>query len=152
MKISPPCLLFLGDTPGKLAAKTARSIADWRPDLSVGQVRLAGCAADSGLAGLGFEDAVAQTQALCHEPTRTHLRGLAKHPLPNFRTCVETNLKAARLTYPHVRCVGVGVKTSLIPADKVQVILGEIEAELEIPTVNPVTTGVGRLVDALVAL
>ena len=59
MKISPTYLLFLGDAPDKLAAKTARGIADWRPDLSVGQVRLAGCAADLGLPELGFEDAVA---------------------------------------------------------------------------------------------
>ena len=47
--IEKPYLLFLGDVPDQLAAKTASGIADWRPEWCVGQHRLEGCAADVGL-------------------------------------------------------------------------------------------------------
>jgi uncharacterized NAD-dependent epimerase/dehydratase family protein len=47
--IEPPYLLFLGDAPDALAAKVAQGIRDWRPDLAIGQFRLAGCKADLGL-------------------------------------------------------------------------------------------------------
>ena len=44
-----PYLLFLGDVPDALAAKTAYGIVDWRRDWCVGQWRLPGCKADLGL-------------------------------------------------------------------------------------------------------
>jgi uncharacterized NAD-dependent epimerase/dehydratase family protein len=44
-----PYLLFIGDAHDQLAAKTAAGIAFWRPDISVGQLRLPGCNADLGL-------------------------------------------------------------------------------------------------------
>jgi len=49
MEISHPYLLFLGDVADALAAKTALGIVDWRPDWCVGQLRLPGCKADTGL-------------------------------------------------------------------------------------------------------
>ncbi|MEM6988119.1 MAG: DUF1611 domain-containing protein, partial [Pseudomonadota bacterium] len=47
--ISAPYLLFLGDAPDDLAAKVARGIRDWRPELCVGQTRLPACQSDVGL-------------------------------------------------------------------------------------------------------
>ncbi|MEM9139626.1 MAG: N-acetyltransferase DgcN [Pseudomonadota bacterium] len=49
MALKQPYLLFLGDAPDALAAKVAQGIKDWRPDASVGQLRLPGCGADMGL-------------------------------------------------------------------------------------------------------
>ncbi|SEQ35439.1 Uncharacterized conserved protein, NAD-dependent epimerase/dehydratase family [Faunimonas pinastri] len=49
MSIEKPYLLFLGDVPDQLAAKTATGVVDWRPDWCVGQTRLEGCKADTGL-------------------------------------------------------------------------------------------------------
>ncbi len=46
MAIEHPYLLFLGDAPDQLAAKTAQGIAHWRPEWCLGQHRLAGCNAD----------------------------------------------------------------------------------------------------------
>lgn len=43
MNIKQPYLLFLGDAPDELAAKTAIGVHYWRPDACVGQVRLPGC-------------------------------------------------------------------------------------------------------------
>ncbi len=55
-----PYLLFLGDVGDQLAAKTAHGIADWRPQWCVGQLRLPGCKADTGLADLTLEEAAAR--------------------------------------------------------------------------------------------
>lgn len=55
--IHPPYLMFLGDVPDQLAAKTAQGIVDWRPEWCLGQLRLPGCKADLGLADLTIADA-----------------------------------------------------------------------------------------------
>jgi uncharacterized NAD-dependent epimerase/dehydratase family protein len=52
MELAKPYLLFLGDVHDQLAAKTAQGIVDWRRDWCVGQVRLDGCKADTGLKDL----------------------------------------------------------------------------------------------------
>jgi uncharacterized NAD-dependent epimerase/dehydratase family protein len=58
MQIDRPYLLFLGDAPDQLAAKTAHGIVDWRPGWCIGQLRLKGCKADCGLRDLTIEEAV----------------------------------------------------------------------------------------------
>ena len=58
--MQPPYLLFLGDAPDDLAAKTARGLADWRPDWCLGQLRLEDCNADLGLADMDPEEAAAK--------------------------------------------------------------------------------------------
>jgi uncharacterized NAD-dependent epimerase/dehydratase family protein len=58
--INKPCLLFLGDAPDQLAAKTAAGIAHWRRADCVGQLRLPGCNADLRLPDLTVAEAVAQ--------------------------------------------------------------------------------------------
>jgi uncharacterized NAD-dependent epimerase/dehydratase family protein len=57
--IETPYLLFLGDAPDALAAKVAQGIRDWRPDASIGQLRLEGCRADMGLPDMSLAEAVA---------------------------------------------------------------------------------------------
>jgi uncharacterized NAD-dependent epimerase/dehydratase family protein len=59
MDIKPPYLMFLGDVPDQLAAKTAQGIVDWRPEWCLGQLRLPGCGADLGIAGMTVADAAA---------------------------------------------------------------------------------------------
>jgi len=41
MSFRTPYLMFLGDAPDELAAKTAIGVRDWRPEWCVGQMRLA---------------------------------------------------------------------------------------------------------------
>lgn len=60
MEIAKPYLLFLGDVPDDLAAKTAHGIVDWRPDWCVGQIRLPGCKADCRLPDLAIAEARAK--------------------------------------------------------------------------------------------
>ncbi len=58
--IERPYLLFLGDAPGNLWAKTAAGIAHWRPAWCAGQISLPGCGADCGLDELTLDAALAR--------------------------------------------------------------------------------------------
>jgi uncharacterized NAD-dependent epimerase/dehydratase family protein len=58
-QILPPYLMFLGDVPDQLAAKTAQGIVDWRGDWCLGQLRLPGCKADLGIADMTIAAAAA---------------------------------------------------------------------------------------------
>ena len=53
--LETPYLLFLGDAPDQLAAKTADGVARWRPSACVGQLSLPGCRANLGLPELTLE-------------------------------------------------------------------------------------------------
>ncbi|MGN6550473.1 MAG: N-acetyltransferase DgcN [Pararhizobium sp.] len=55
--LKTPYLLFLGDVPDPLAAKVAQGIRDWRPEHSLGQLRLPGCKADLKLPDMTIAEA-----------------------------------------------------------------------------------------------
>ncbi|NBN63502.1 DUF1611 domain-containing protein [Microvirga tunisiensis] len=57
MDIANPYLLFLGDVPDALAAKTALGVVDWRREWCLGQNRLPGCQADAGLPDMTIDAA-----------------------------------------------------------------------------------------------
>lgn len=59
-RIDAPYLIFLGDAPDRLAAKTGQGIVDWRPESCLGQLRSHGCRADLGIPDLTVEKAAAQ--------------------------------------------------------------------------------------------
>lgn len=86
---------------------------------------------------------------MCHEPTRTHMRGLPKRGLPSLSECIAANVAAGRLTNPDIRCVGVAINTrALDPRDAARY-LAELQDQLGLPCVDPLTTGVAALVDRL---
>lgn len=60
MQIHPPYLIFLGDVPDELAAKTGLGIVDWRPEWCLGQFRLPGCKADAEIPDLTIAEAKAK--------------------------------------------------------------------------------------------
>ncbi|MEM6554322.1 MAG: DUF1611 domain-containing protein [Pseudomonadota bacterium] len=65
MTLPSPYLLFLGDVAEANRAKTGLGIAHWAPDRCVGQNRMPGCAADTGLPDMTAEAAaVAGAKAL----------------------------------------------------------------------------------------
>ncbi len=94
----------------------------------------------------------AQPDALvmCHEPTRTHMRGLRHFPLPDLALCIERNVEAARLTNPAVRCVGVSVNTGALDPAAARDLIQRTEDRVRLPCVDPVRTGVGPIVDQLI--
>ena len=60
MQLRLPYLVFLGDVPDALAAKTGQGIVDWRPEAVAGQLRLDGCGADLRVPELTIREAVAR--------------------------------------------------------------------------------------------
>lgn len=93
--------------------------------------------------------AQADVLVMCHEPTRTHMRGLPKRSLPSVSECIAANVEAARLTSPAVRCIGVAVNTRALARPDADHYLAELQDELGLPCVDPLTTGVAALVDRL---
>jgi len=86
---------------------------------------------------------------LCHEPTRTHMRGLPDFGLPSLGETIARNEDMAKLTNPAVFTAGVAVNTAAMDAEAAHRYCRETEAALRLPTVDPVRDGVARLVDAL---
>jgi uncharacterized NAD-dependent epimerase/dehydratase family protein len=77
------------------------------------------------------------------------MRGLPKRSLPSLPECIAANLDAARLTSPAVRCIGVAVNTRALGPAEAARYLADLQDELALPCVDPLTTGVAALVDRL---
>jgi uncharacterized NAD-dependent epimerase/dehydratase family protein len=58
VRLEPPYLLYLGDTPDDDHAKTGHGIAFWRPERCAGQMRLPNCPVDLGLPEMSVAEAV----------------------------------------------------------------------------------------------
>jgi uncharacterized NAD-dependent epimerase/dehydratase family protein len=93
--------------------------------------------------------AQADALVMCHEPTRTHMRGLPDRTLPTLAECITANEAAARLTKAESRCIGVAVNTSAMTTSAAESYLKTLENELSLPCVDPLSTGVASLVDKL---
>jgi len=86
---------------------------------------------------------------LCHEPDRTHMRGLPSHSLPSLDECIRLNEQCGRLTNPHCRTIGIAVNTSKRSEPEALELLDAIERETGLPCIDPVRQGAARIVDAL---
>ena len=86
---------------------------------------------------------------LCHEPTRTHMRGLPHQGLPGIQLCMETNLKAARIVSENTRFIGLSVNTQHVEPGQREQLLKSLEDEFGLPCVDPMITGVAPLVDRI---
>jgi uncharacterized NAD-dependent epimerase/dehydratase family protein len=86
---------------------------------------------------------------LCHEPTRSHMRGLPGYALPALEDVRDMALRLAHVVNPACRVVGVSVNTAALDADEAQKLLVGIESRLGLPTVDPFRDSAARLVDAL---
>lgn len=85
---------------------------------------------------------------LCHEPTRTTMRGV-DYPLPDLAECMALNLTMAKLTNPDAKFVGIAVNTSKLSEVEAIRYLADLEEKYGLPTVDPVRQGVGRICDQL---
>jgi len=86
---------------------------------------------------------------LCHEPTRTHMRGLPHYPIPDLADCITLNLANARLTNPDVRMLGVSVNTSALSEAEAGEYLAEISAKLSLPCLDVIRTSADGFLDHL---
>jgi len=60
MKIAHPYLLFIGDATDNLSIKMARGVADWRPELCIGEYQVAGCTVTTGIESMNIKQAAQQ--------------------------------------------------------------------------------------------
>ncbi len=89
---------------------------------------------------------------LCHEPTRTHMRGLPEYSLPTLQQLRDTALPLAQVGNPACQVVGISVNTQNLSEDEATSYLAKVEEEMGLPTTDPYRFGAGKLVDALSAL
>jgi uncharacterized NAD-dependent epimerase/dehydratase family protein len=85
---------------------------------------------------------------VCHEPTRTNMRGVG-HPLPSIAEVIEMTVRLGRLTNPDIRPVGIAVNTAALGEAEAQACLERAAADHGLPAVDPIRTGVGAIVDRI---
>ena len=88
---------------------------------------------------------------LCHEPTRTHMRGLPHYKLPTLETLRDTALPLARIANPACTVAGVSVNTKALSEAEAKSTLAEIEDRMGLPATDPFRFGACKLVDAVLA-
>ncbi|MDR9393350.1 N-acetyltransferase DgcN [Roseovarius sp. SYSU LYC5161] len=89
---------------------------------------------------------------LCHEPTRTHMRGLPDYTLPSLEDLRDTALPLARIANPGCVVAGISVNTQHMTEDEARSYLADIEARMDLPATDPYRFGAGKLADALAAI
>jgi len=89
---------------------------------------------------------------LCHEPTRTHMRGLPGYGLPTLEVLRDTALPLARIANPNCQVTGISINTKALGEDEARTLLEETSARMGLPATDPFRFGAAPLVDALAAL
>jgi len=85
---------------------------------------------------------------VCHEPTRTHMRGV-QHPLPAIADVIDLTIRCGRLTNPAIRPVGIAVNTQALGEGEAQGYLDTLAADYKLPAVDPVRFGVGEIIERI---
>lgn len=88
---------------------------------------------------------------MCHDPNRSHMRGVPEYPLVSLSECIRRNEEAGRLTNPRCRVVGISINTSHLEESEARSLLDAIAAEHQKPATDAFRFGAGALVDAAVA-
>ena len=91
----------------------------------------------------------ADALVLCHEPTRTHMRGLPHYPSPRLEDLPDMVMPAARVVNPDVRAIGCSINTAALSHEEAQSYLETMEQIMGLPCVDPYRDGAARLVDVL---
>ncbi|SLN71890.1 hypothetical protein ROG8370_03470 [Roseovarius gaetbuli] len=89
---------------------------------------------------------------LCHEPTRSHMRGLPEYTLPSLEALRDMALPIARVANPACQVVGISVNTQHMSEEVAHAYLAKVEADMGLPATDPYRFGAAKLVDALARL
>lgn len=88
---------------------------------------------------------------VCHEPTRTVMRGV-KHALPSIQEVIDLNIRCGSLTNPAIRPVGIAVNTEKLGEDEAENLLASLAKTHDLPATDPIRFGVEEIVDRMIAL
>ena len=86
---------------------------------------------------------------LCHEPTRTHMRGLPDVSLPGIMECIDSNLNAAHLVNSRVKFRGIAINSSELEEDQRPYLFEELQKETGLFVFDPLKTGIEKFVSNL---
>ena len=84
---------------------------------------------------------------LCHDATRTVISGWEHFALPTIQDCIDQHVLVGSRTNPDIRCVGISVNTSALPADERLNYLVNLSQETGLPCVDPLIDGCKAIVD-----
>lgn len=84
---------------------------------------------------------------LCHDATRTVISGWEHYTLPSIQEAIDVHVKLGSRTNPDIRCVGISINTSGLPAQERQRFLAKLSAETGLPCVDPIIDGCGAIVE-----
>jgi len=82
---------------------------------------------------------------VCHDATRTAVSGWEHYPLPSIREAIDLHVLLGSRTNPDIRCVGISINTSRLPADERAAYLARLNAETGLPCVDPIIDGCGPI-------
>ncbi len=88
---------------------------------------------------------------LCHELGRCEIEGFSGFRIPSCESCMTAYLNAARLTSPLVWVAGISLNTSRLDEHLATQALAEFAERLSLPCCDPIRTGVGPIVDRVLA-
>lgn len=82
---------------------------------------------------------------VCHEPTRTTMRGV-DHPLPTIRDVIDLTIRLGQLTNPGIRAAGICVNTAALDEAAARDVLADASAQHGLPATDPIRFGVEDVV------
>ena len=85
---------------------------------------------------------------VCHEPTRTTMRGV-QHPLPSIQEVIDLTVRCGGLTNPAIKPVGIAVNTQALGEEEARRYLAGLETEHGLPATDPIRFGVETIVDRI---
>ncbi|KAA2237227.1 N-acetyltransferase DgcN [Salinarimonas soli] len=87
---------------------------------------------------------------VCHEPTRTRMRGVPA-ALPTIGDVIHLTLACGRLTNPAIRCAGIAINTENLDETAARAEIERAATTHGLPATDPMRFGVGPIVDLLAA-
>ena len=87
---------------------------------------------------------------VCHDPLSHEISGWPGFALPTIPALIERTVLIGSLTNPAIRCVGVSLNTSKVPAAERGRLIARYADETRLPCVDPLIEGVGPIVDELI--
>ena len=82
---------------------------------------------------------------VCHEPTRTRMRGV-QHALPTIREVIDMTVRLGRLTNPDIRAAGICINTAALDEAAAREAVADASAMHGLPATDPIRFGVEDIV------
>lgn len=86
---------------------------------------------------------------VCHEAGRTQMDEMPGFSVPDLQTTIDINLTMGRVTNPNIRLGGIALNTVNLTQEEALAEIARVEKQFGVPVVDPVRTGVAKIVDGL---